>query len=193
MSDDEKFDGMLFTLAGQHQGGIFEVLDTLFSFLARKTDFYYGGEKGQAEKIMLEKFKKYENVAYEKHEREIAEREEKDRIRREKLKKEKEEATASKIVEVNDDEAEKIMAAEELKKKEDAVVKAKSEEPKKADDEEESEEDKGKMLPNSGNGADLKNYNWVQTLAEVDVNIPTGVRVKSRDCSIAITKKVTFQ
>lgn len=25
MTDDEKFDGLLFNLAGQHQGGIFEV------------------------------------------------------------------------------------------------------------------------------------------------------------------------
>ena len=67
MSDEEKFDGMLFTLAQQHPGGVFDVLDTLFSFLARKTDFYYGGEKGQAEKILLEKFKKYEHIAYERH------------------------------------------------------------------------------------------------------------------------------
>lgn len=186
MADDEKFDGLLFNLAGQHQGGIFEVLDTLFSFLARKTDFYYGGEKGQAERTLMEKFKKYEKFAFEKHEKEMIEREEKDRIRREKIKREKEEAISSKIMEVNDDEAEKIIASEQLKKKENSVTNDKSEKEK---DEEESEEDKGKMKPNSGNGADMENYNWTQTLAEIDVNIPTQVRVKSRDCSITIAKK----
>lgn len=118
MSDEERFDGMLFNLAGQHPGGIFEVLDTLFSFLARKTDFYHGGPKGQAQATLLEKFKKYEKLALVKHQKEVEEREEQDRIRKEKLKKkrEEEEKANAKIVEIDDAEAEKIQAEIEMKK-----------------------------------------------------------------------------
>jgi hypothetical protein len=119
MSDEEKFDGMLFTLAQQHPGGVFDVLDTLFSFLARKTDFYYGHpNKGHAQKVLLEKFKKYEHIALEKHEAEVKEREEADRIRKEKLRKkrEEEEKASSKIVEVDDEEASRILAEDKLKK-----------------------------------------------------------------------------
>ncbi len=170
MSDEEKFDGMLFTLAQQHPGGIMDVLDTLFNFLARKTDFYVGGPKGQAEKMLLEKFRKYEKIAMDKHQKEAAEREEADRIRKEKLKKKREEEEASKIVEVNDDEASKILAAEQAKKEAKQTtpppVVANPEEKK---DEEEDEDEKGKMKPNSGNGADLDNYKWTQTLQEVEV------------------------
>jgi len=197
MSTDEKFDGMLFNLAGQHPGGIFEVLDTLFSFLARKTDFYNGGEKGQAKKIMLEKFQKYEKLANEKHVQELAEREEQDRIRKEKIKqkKEQEEKENAKIIEINDDEADKILAEEKLKKQMKEEGKSLNSESKtngsekKDGEEEEDEEDKGKMKPNSGNGADLSNYNWTQTLSEIELNIPTQVRVKSRDLKIEILKK----
>jgi len=38
------------------------------------------------------------------------------------------------------------------------------------EDEEEDEKDKDKLKPNSGNGADLPNYKWNQTLVDVEVN-----------------------
>ncbi|RNA40477.1 nuclear migration nudC [Brachionus plicatilis] len=187
MSDEERFDGMFFTLAQQHSGGMVQVLDSFFNFLARKSDFYTGGGKGAAEKIVMEKFKKYEKLAYERHDKEVAEREEADRIRKEKIKKKREEEESQKIVEVNDEEANRIKAEIEEAKK------AKSEEPPQTEtktDEQEDEEDKGKMKPNYGNGADLENYKWIQTLQDIDLTIPikTG-RVRGRDCAIEITKK----
>ena len=90
----------------------------MFSFLARKTDFYTGGGKGKAETILMEKFKKYEKQALDKHNREVAEREEQDRVRKEKLRKkrEEEEQAAAKIMEVDDEEAKRIQAEIEAKK-----------------------------------------------------------------------------
>ncbi|CAH8341336.1 unnamed protein product [Eruca vesicaria subsp. sativa] len=53
---------------------------------------------------------------------------------------------------------------------------------------EKPKEDKeaGPIVPNKGNGTDLENYSWVQTLQEVTVNIPvpTGTKARSVVCEI---------
>jgi hypothetical protein len=167
-------------------------LDSLFSFLARKTDFYTGGSKGQALNMVMEKFKKHESVALERYEKESAEREEADRIRKEKLRKkrEEEEKASSKIVEVNDEEAEKIKKEEFAKKSEPTPTAAASESNEEKKDEAEEEDDKNKIKPNSGNGADLPNYKWTQTLQDIELYVPVGpTRVRAKECFVEFQKR----
>ncbi|KOC61809.1 Nuclear migration protein nudC [Habropoda laboriosa] len=178
--DEQKFDGMLLAMAQQHEGGVQELLDTIFSFLARKTDFYTGGQEGAAEKLVTSKFKKYEATAVAKAATLKAERAEQEKRRKERMEKKKQEEKAeedklnseSKIVELTDEQAVKLQ--EEIDNKPaipgpsgDSASDKKEE---NLEDEEEDEKEKGKLRPNSGNGADLPNYKWTQTLQDIEVS-----------------------
>ena len=193
---EERFDGILLSIAQQCEGGVPELMDILFGFLNRKTDFYSGGlESGKAETMVMEAFKKHAKSAeieLAKKKARLAEMERKHKERKEKEKEkeielEKQNGAKSndddRIVEVTDEQAEEFMKgasnAQETKK----VEEIPSDEPKKdsKEDEDEDEDEKGKMKPNAGNGADLPSYKWTQTLEEIELRVPLPMAVKSRD------------
>ena len=68
--EDERFDAVLMEVAGQC-GGIQPLLDTIFAFLYRRTDFFHvmregdkiGFPPGVAEKLVMRGFKQYEQMA----------------------------------------------------------------------------------------------------------------------------------
>lgn len=195
-------------MAQQCEGGVPEMLEVIFSFLARKTDFYTGGNEGEAKKMLLDKFGKHEAAA--KKEKEAKEerfremnRKQKERAEKEKRKleedmrkaEEKEDADAPRIAEVTDEEAEKFMKEEkEAKKAPKEETNAVPDQTTtngtdKSAEEEEDEDDKGKMKPNAGNGADLDKYSWTQTLEEVELRVPLPTPCRARDLVVDIGKK----
>ncbi|KAJ8877256.1 hypothetical protein PR048_021710 [Dryococelus australis] len=206
--DPEKFDGMLLALAQQHEGGVQELLDTIFSFLARKTDFYTGGAEGAAERLVMSKFKKYEEQALEvvnkkRLEKEATERKQQEKVAEKKKLEINAEKEEMKIMELTDEEAAKLQKELDMEKKVEPVTESTSkngvsvapsgneDNPTHESDEEEDPKEKGKMKPNSGNGCDLPNYRWVQTLQEVEVRVPVKVsfNLRPRDLVIDIQKR----
>jgi len=196
----DKFDGVLLSIAQECDGGVQEMLDVIFSFLARKTDFYTGGGEDAAEKLVIEKYKKHGKTAWDEAAAKKAKNLAEDKKRQERREKEERELKeqqqqSSQIMEVTDEEAKRIEAEEKAKKsplppaEAEKVVEALKEEKNKEDDEEEDEADKGKMKPNDGNGADLDKYSWTQTLQEIELRIPLGGAYKSKDLIVSIEKK----
>ncbi|XP_046572534.1 nuclear migration protein nudC-like [Haliotis rubra] len=205
MADPERFDGMLLGMASQCEGGVQELLDVLFNFLSRKTDFYVGGGEGAAEKMIMEKFKKYQSqaearAAESKAEKEAEEKRRQEKIAKKKAAEEKQQESQKeepKIKELTDEEAEKLqkeISEKKSKPAESTEVNGESKEDNSGDkesDEEEDEKDKGKLKPNSENGADLEHYRWTQTLEEVEIRIPFDVKfnLKGKDVVVDIQKK----
>jgi len=196
MGSEEKFDGMLLAMAQQHEGGIKEVLKTFFGFLHRKTDFFHGAPAGVPRSTILEVLKEFEDAAEKKKEEVQKEKQQREKefkeLKERQKRKEKEEfekaGESAKIEEITEEEADKIN--KENEKKESDKSKADPTKDKENEENEEEDEDaKGKIKPNVGNGADLEKYRWVQTLADIDLYVPTGLKVplKSRDIIVEFT------
>ncbi|ELW47669.1 Nuclear migration protein nudC [Tupaia chinensis] len=211
--EEERFDGMLLAMAQQHEGGVQELVNTFFSFLRRKTDFFIGGEEGMAEKLITQTFSHHNQLAQkarrEKRARQETERREKAERAARLAKEVTSETPGPQIKELTDEEAERLQLEIDQKKdaeNHEAQVKNGSldssgkqeylsifhcEQEAEEDGEEEDEKDKGKLKPNLGNGADLPNYRWTQTLSELDLAVPfrTDLRLKGKDVVVDIQRR----
>ncbi|EGV99915.1 Nuclear migration protein nudC [Cricetulus griseus] len=168
--------------AQQHEGGVQELVNTFFSFLLRKTDFFVGGEEGMAEKLIRLNFNHHKQLAQkaqrEKQAQQETERQEKVERAARLAKEAKAETPGPQIKELIDEEAERLqLEIDQKKDAENHEVQLKNgslDSPGKQDAEEEKDEkDKGKLKSNLGNGADLPNYRWTQTLSELIWRYPS--------------------
>uniref|UniRef100_A0A3Q3B0U9 Nuclear migration protein nudC n=1 Tax=Kryptolebias marmoratus TaxID=37003 RepID=A0A3Q3B0U9_KRYMA len=177
------------------------------SFLRRKTDFFIGGDAGAAEKLVREAFDHHSKLASKAQKEKQAKQEKERKEKTERAAKLAEEESKKRrgdgprIHELTDEEAEKLQSELDKKKNEEEKLKNitseektsdKSEQEKGSDSEgEEDEKDKDTLKPNSGNGADLPNYKWTQTLSEIDLVLHFDVkfRIKGRDVVVDIQRR----
>ncbi|CAG9533952.1 unnamed protein product [Cercopithifilaria johnstoni] len=193
MDEVGKYDTILLSLAQQMEGGVPQLLDVLFGFLSRKTDFYTGADITKAKEMVLKAFDKHSEsaklVAEEAKKRRAEEQKRLNERRAAQKAKEEAEMNEPRIREITDEEA------AELEKMKNGSVKTSTPEEngknKDGEEEEEDPEDKGKLKPNAGNGCDLEKYQWIQTLSEVEVRIPlkVGFLLKAKDVVVEFGKE----
>lgn len=196
-NDPERFDSMLLAMAQQHEGGVKDLLATIVSFLSRKTDFFTGGKGGEWEQVIKDTFYAHAKKAKEEADKIKKEKEEADKRLKEIQQKKDQERMAqdfepASVTEITDQEAVKIQEDIDQEKKIKTEVGSgdgTSGDPKPVPEEEDDPKEKGKLKPNAGNGCDLENYRWTQTLEEVELRVPLRQAVRPRDLTVIISKK----
>merc|ERR1712157_481690 len=187
--DDERFDGMYMNVA-QTARGIEPLLDTLFSFLRRKTDFFEGpsGESSSSD-VAVAKVNEVlqKHVKKQKEEQKILEQQKKQSEGEDEvfeLGADGFDVSSATPSEPSKPETGSVKADETKKSPPATSAKDKDEVSDKKSTEEESD-----GPPPLGNGSTVPNkYTWTQTLSEVNINAPLPQGTRARDLSVTITK-----
>uniref|UniRef100_A0A7S2AZP6 Nuclear migration protein nudC n=1 Tax=Octactis speculum TaxID=3111310 RepID=A0A7S2AZP6_9STRA len=192
---------MLLAIAQQSRG-IEPLLDTVFSFLRRKTDFFTGASAKQIDETVLRLVHKHSDLSERTQSEKKAKRDDDER-RTQKAKKaaadkeKKRELAAKKkrlaekaaaepeetpVVEVTQDGSFDMDAAEDVDK-----VPEEEEEVSKEGGAAEEEEEEDKTPPPPGNGMILDTYAWTQQLPDLQVTVPVPEGTKSKQLTVEIT------
>jgi len=213
--DDERFDGLYLNVA-QTTKGIEPLLDSVFSFLRRKTDFFNGpdgqGTNTAVAKVneVLSKHVKLHNDALAKKKIEEEAKEKKQRKSKAKSKAEDSRSKSSgkndkdaDIIEIgsdgfdisssnNDNEVIKKSPPKSETRKDFENPKSQDPEPSKKNIKvsEDNEEESDDSPPPIGNGGKVDGkYEWTQTLSEVNVSVGLPDNTRGRDLNVIIGKK----
>ena len=203
--DDERFDGLYLNVA-QTTRGIEPLLDTVFSFLRRKTDFFAGppgsGDKGTDVAIakVQEVLNKHADI-YRKEKSKKNKRVEKNEL----VRKERNEEVLELGSDGGFDTSPEKESSPIVKKAPKADFAPKNEEAKSNSNEAradppklsskpaapktEKELDEMHVPPPKGNGGTVDGkYTWAQTLEEVTVTVPLPENTRGRDLIVTIGK-----
>lgn len=200
-TDDERFDGLYLNVA-QTTRGIEPLLDSVFSFLRRKTDFFSGppgsGENGT--QIAMDKVnevvKKHADL-YLQSQKNKQQKKAAAKTQTKEPKIEEQEVIemtndgAFDISKSSEDEA-KAQSPTPAAKTEPAVTETSSERKEEGKDQETTHADaeRGKGPPPIGNGGTVDGkYVWTQTLSEVCVTVPVPENTRGKDLNVSIAKK----
>eukprot|EP00571_Detonula_confervacea_P009887 CAMPEP_0172301192 /NCGR_PEP_ID=MMETSP1058-20130122/3130_1 /TAXON_ID=83371 /ORGANISM="Detonula confervacea, Strain CCMP 353" /LENGTH=344 /DNA_ID=CAMNT_0013011219 /DNA_START=60 /DNA_END=1094 /DNA_ORIENTATION=- len=209
-TNDERFDGLYLNIANQAQG-IEPLLDTVFSFLRRKSDFFSGppgsGDKGTEKAIATVHgvLQKHADIYLKDKKKEtavLARKEEAKRKKKEIAEKKKEEA--EKVVKVEEDVLEldadggfdisQSSAVEDTKPPAKVQEKTDAKEeaaPLKSDeaDKKDEDDDEDDSPPPVGNGGTVDGkYVWTQTLQELYVTVPLPDNTRGKDLNVVMNK-----
>lgn len=191
MDDDERFDGLYLNVAQTTQG-IEPLLDTVFSFLRRKTDFFDGppGSGDAGTQVAIDKVQQ----VVQKHaalytQKKAAETKKKATTTAPPKKSLKTTATAaaSSVIEMDPQGGFDISETKEAP----VVPPKNTDETKPAPAQDPTTPDSGTVAPPPvGNGGTVPGkYSWTQTLAEVTVTIPVPEHTRGRDLNVTIAKQ----
>jgi hypothetical protein len=201
--EDERFDGMFLTVAQQSQG-IEPLLDNMFSFLRRKTDFFTGASPEMIQELVMKVVNKHSALSAkaeaEKKKLKVREEQKKKKVLEEQKKKEvaaKAAAAAPPTVPINDDVLElsadgTFDTATTDKPKPAAASPADVTGPAAtiADEaEQKKDEEVDKTPPPPGNGGRTDRYVWTQQLSEVTINCPMPPGTTSKMLDVDYSNK----
>ncbi|CAI9775068.1 unnamed protein product [Fraxinus pennsylvanica] len=152
-------------------------LERVFEFVARESDLFKSDSLVNDVNAVVGMVKDKMEAEEKKRTKELMEAEEKKRTKELKA---KENGKAEKRAK----EEEPVAAAAETEVVKETVV----EKEVNGEGETKEEEKKGPRAPNRGNGLDMDNYSWGQSLQEVNITVPVPAGTKSRFITCEIKK-----